>query len=320
MEVPPGRAREASLLLALGQLPAARTTIRGLQGRLRQSADLSLALADHDWRRADSLASWLQGQPQVATPVMVEAIATRATVAAVRGELSAAEALLRQAGELQHEKGSPSLASRAGRGLVTLALASGQPVPRAAPWLERDTTTSGLITRAYMAAAAGDTSRARRLLAGIRSRPGTRLGANGSTPEFIEACIAARAGRWGDAIALIAVAAREGSDRGDALFDRIGVTPERLLVAQAYERLGEPDSAAAFYLRLLGPECSRSLDSFAHQSLVMIYARMGRREEAEMHWQAFSVVFTSPDPVVRHLLDEARTAIVGLRAMAPHRG
>jgi hypothetical protein len=48
----------------------------------------------------------------------------------------------------------------------------------------------------------------------------------------------------------------------------------------------------------------------------MIYARMGRREDAERHWQAFSKVFINPDPEVKHLLDDARAAIQGLRGMA----
>jgi len=47
---------------------------------------------------------------------------------------------------------------------------------------------------------------------------------------------------------------------------------------------------------------------------------MGRREDAERHWREFSAAFTNPDPEVKHLLDEARAAIAGLRSMSPRKG
>ncbi len=85
-------------------------------------------------------------------------------------------------------------------------------------------------------------------------------------------------------------------------------------MAQAYERLGQPDSAAAFYLRLLGPEqpamgWTALVHSFAHQRLVMLYSHMGRLAEAERHMAILERDFTRPDPDVRHLLDEARAAV-----------
>jgi hypothetical protein len=194
-----------------------------------------------------------------------------------------------------------------------LAIAYGRPVPPAEPWVERDTTASGFITRAYLAAASGDTTSARRLLLELRARPSTRRGLHGATPEFVEACIAARGGRWGTVVELVAQAAREGSDRGSGIVDRIGVAPERLLVAQAYEQLGRPDSAAAFYERLLAPESSRMLDSFARARLVVLYARMARWAEAGKHLAILERDFTRPDGDVRHLLDEARTAVRNAR-------
>jgi hypothetical protein len=208
---------------------------------------------------------------------------------------------------------------------VLLALVSGRTVPRPEPWLERDTTTSALITRAYMAAASGEIPRARDLLSKLRARSTTRLGAHGSTPEFIEALIAARTRHWTDVPGRIASPAREGSDRGrpvaDPICDRIGTPAERWLVAQAYEQLGQPDSAAAFYLRMLGPEVPGInliglVHSFVHQRLVLLYARTGRLEEAERHLAILERNFTHPDPDLRHLLDDARAAVRGARGVA----
>jgi hypothetical protein len=166
-----------------------------------------------------------------------------------------------------------------------------------------------------MAAAAGDTAAARRLLSALRALPTTRLAAHGNTVEFIEALIAARGARWGDVVALIAQPARDGSDRGDSRFDRLGAAPERWLVAQAYERLGQPDSAVAFYDRLLAPGALSLTHSFARLRLVMLYARMGRAEAAERHFAVLERDCTNPDPDVRRLLDEARAAVRSARGM-----
>jgi hypothetical protein len=49
--------------------------------------------------------------------------------------------------------------------------------------------------------------------------------------------------------------------------------------------------------------------SFAHQRLVVLYARMGRPADARRHWRVFSETFTTPDPEMVHLVDEARAAL-----------
>jgi serine/threonine-protein kinase len=305
-------------LISLGRLAEARSAIIGLRGRFRKQLDLDLLLAAEAWDEADSLATLHEqaaGSPLV---LLVESASTRAQVAAVRGEVDAAEAGLQRAERLEHERGRPAQAARRARPRALLALMSGRAVPRPEPWLERDTTTAALITRAYLAAAAADTALAGHLLTDLRARSTTRLGAHGSTPEFIEAYIVAHSGRWSDVVALIARPAREGSDRGrpgsEPTADRIGVPQERWLVAQAYERLGQPDSAAAFYLRMLGPEqpglgMTALVHSFVHQRLVMLYVHMGRPTEAERHMAILERDFTRPDPDVRHLLDEARSAV-----------
>lgn len=297
-------------LTALGRFGSARAEADKLQGAPRRQAELNLALAERNWSRADSVANAVERDPRSSVTLLVSAAGARASTAAVAGRQSAAEACLRRASELEHDRGRRAIASRAGRAGVTLALASGRPVPAPAAWLERDTTTSALITRVYAAAARGDTTTARRQLAELRSRGSTRLGAHGSTPEFLEACIAARAGRWADVVSLIAKAALEGTDRGSGSWDRIGVAPERLLVAQAYEQLGRPDSAAAFYSSLLDPDNpARTLDSIARLKIVVLSARMGRSADAERHLAILKRDISNPDPDVARMLDEARAAV-----------
>ena len=98
----------------------------------------------------------------------------------------------------------------------------------------------------------------------------------------------------------------------------------RWLVAEAYEQLGRPDSAAAYFERAIAspPEGGtdfaqvRMASSFAHRRLVLLYARMGRLEEARRHWVAFSATLTRPDPEMAPLVEEARAALASAEGMA----
>ena len=98
---------------------------------------------------------------------------------------------------------------------------------------------------------------------------------------------------------------------------------KRWLVAEAYERLGQPDSAAAYFELAMSPIgnggalCdARIAYSFAHRRLVLLYARMGRLDEARRHWEIFSATFTRPDPEMLPLIEEARAALASAGAMA----
>ena len=95
------------------------------------------------------------------------------------------------------------------------------------------------------------------------------------------------------------------------------------LLAEAHEAAGQLDSAAVYYDKLGSPaESARRYEffasgltySFAHQRLVVLYARMGRVEDAERHWEIFSETFTNPDPDLVHLVDEARDVVAAATA------
>ena len=60
--------------------------------------------------------------------------------------------------------------------------------------------------------------------------------------------------------------------------------------------------------------CQEISYSFAHQRLVVLYARMGRVEDAERHWEIFNETFTNPDPDLVHLVDEARDVVAAATA------
>jgi hypothetical protein len=96
------------------------------------------------------------------------------------------------------------------------------------------------------------------------------------------------------------------------------------MAAEAYDRLGRRDSAAAYFERALAPPFaetpelyhSRMAFSFGHRRLVLLYARMGRLEEARRHWEIFSETFTRPDPEMVPLVEEARAALRSAEGVA----
>lgn len=179
-----------------------------------------------------------------------------------------------------------------------------------------DSTTAGLVARAVWAAAAGDSALARRLLATIRKRSGPDLGRQGFFgPGMVEAWLAARTGRWEDVVRDPGPAALQGEDHRYTVIESAPLV--RWLVAEAYERLGRPDSAAAYFERATAPVPQGGTDiaqirmasSFAHRRLVLLYLRMGRLEEARRHWEILRATFTHPDPEMAPLVEEARMAL-----------
>jgi hypothetical protein len=98
----------------------------------------------------------------------------------------------------------------------------------------------------------------------------------------------------------------------------------RWLVAEAYERLDRPDSAAAYFERATAPVPEGGTDfthirmasSFGHRRLALLYTRLGRREDARRHWEIFSTTFTHPDPEMKLLVEEARAALASAEGIA----
>jgi len=97
---------------------------------------------------------------------------------------------------------------------------------------------------------------------------------------------------------------------------------QRSLLADAYEHLGQPDSAALTLERVTSDPAPWEthlrgvLPPFAHRRLVLLYARMGRFEDARRHWQIFSETVRTPDPELRPMIEEARLALGSAEAMA----
>jgi tetratricopeptide (TPR) repeat protein len=285
-------------------------------------APMDIAAAAGQWSAAESLAKVLDSSPSLDDFFRPQARAALAAVRASRGQVSGADRTFRQAQSLAEAKGDLLSANFLRWSRLPLmvyshgvAAAPGEP----GRW---DSTTAGLVTRGLWAAAAGDTTLARRLLATIRTRPATQVARLGFAPELLQAWIAARGGRWQEVLNHIGPAALQGEAVGSVNLQSAPLM--RWMAAEAYDRLGPPDSAAVYFERAIAPPPEgganlyepRMAFSFAHRRLVLLYARTGRLEEARRHWEIFSATFTQPDPEMAPLVEEARTALASAEAMA----
>jgi len=281
---------------------------------------MDVAAAAGQWSAAESLAAVLRRSPTSDDDIRADAGWTLAAAQASRGQVRAAEQTLRQVqsvAETTHEILRANL-TRWDR--LTLALFSQGIAADPGSW---DSSTAGLVARGAWAAATGDTTLARRLLPTIRMRSAPDLARQGFFgPTMVEGWIAARSGRWQEVLRLLGPAALQGEAAGYVLIQSAPLV--RWLVAEAYERLDRPDSAASYYERAIAPlpvgglniPHSRMAFSFGHRRLVLLYARMGRLEEARRHWEIFSATFTRPDPEMMPQVDDARAALASAEGVA----
>jgi serine/threonine protein kinase/tetratricopeptide (TPR) repeat protein len=295
----------AQLLARVGRFDEARRRVATISGDYGTFARMEVAWQTGDWTAADSLARVVLERTRVWF-WRSEAFLAQASVRAARGQVRAALATLDQCATRLHSLGC-------GFHELVLRVATGSPVTGAELGvLSADTTAAGSLLQAWLAAISGDTIRARRLLARVRAMLPARRRRLGVGGVVVDATLAASAGRPDEVVRLLRPLADRGTLSGLRLTEAL-----RWSLAAAYERLGRPDSAAACLDRLVawqGPwnndEYMRGLtQAFARQRLVVLYARLGRLDDARRHWKTFRETFTNPDPEMRHFVDEARAAM-----------
>ena len=307
-------------LLILGRIDEARWLAPRLTASRYQASPLQLAMAAGDWEAAESLATVLRSS---ATHPDVRRIAGQhlAVVQAARGQVQASERTLRQGQSEAEAAEERRWTNRFRWGRLQLALVTQGVAADPGDAGRWDSTTAALVTRGLWSAAAGDTISARRLLAVVRTRSAADLARQGFGPAMLAGWIAARTGRWQEVVRDLGPTALDGDATGYVLIQSPPML--RWLVAEAYERLDRPDSAAAYFERAIASppvggsnlNDSRMAFSFGHRRLVLLYARMGRLPEARRHWEVFSSTFTRPDAEMLPLVEEARAALASAERM-----
>ena len=124
----------------------------------------------------------------------------------------------------------------------------------------------------------------------------------------LEAWIEARGRRWEGVTRILGPTAAKGEYDG-ADPDQVSSLATRWLVADAYQELGQLDSAAAYFELIESTRLPfqhlalRGLVyPFAERRLALLYHRLRRPEAVAQHWHAFVEAFVTPDPEVKGFL------------------
>jgi tetratricopeptide (TPR) repeat protein len=143
---------------------------------------------------------------------------------------------------------------------------------------------------------------------------------NGASTEMIEARAELQVGRPEEAVRLLRpIAVREVEPWPQIV--PVGLAWVRWTLADAFEQMGRPDSAAAYLERSASSPFADWASPYLHQRLTLLALRLGRIAEAERHLAAAEKAWDRPDPAIRRLLEEARQAVQSARGMArPERG
>jgi hypothetical protein len=142
---------------------------------------------------------------------------------------------------------------------------------------------------------------------------------------LLEARIDGLSGRWRDVVSKLQPVASQPLEIGAGWYPG-GASVIRWFLADAFEKLGQPDSAAIYLERVVSEPTSSYQEGhlrgivwpFAHLRLVGLYARMGRIEDARRHWVTFNETFTRPDRELKPMIEGAHTELVMTEAAAPH--
>jgi tetratricopeptide (TPR) repeat protein len=294
--------------ISLGRYDEARKLLPMIPNALtRERREVDLALAVADWATVDRILA--TGLLKEKSPQVVDAVL--ASLDAARGAVR--RAATRHQSSLKETRIDDEYAFGRCFRMVHIVEIAGIRDVLANVSACTDTTVPGLVVDGFRAVFAGDMSAALRSLGATRRKPVYLQRKYSTDIAVLEARIAAARGEWDKITGLLEPLSQDG--RVPAFCGRL---PIRWLVADAYENMGQKERAAESYERVLSPikltplgemYAFPSYSSFAHYRLVLLYAQLGRAEEARKHYDAFRAVFTEPDPELASMLEEARLAV-----------
>ena len=256
----------AIMLAEMGRLDSARAYYPRLAGNYAAYARLLDAAAAGDWAAAESTGAAVRTDPAVPGWVRMQATGTLASARAVRAGPEAAERTLDDA--IRSATGPEARWYGQARLLLAAALRrTPGPLPAS---LRGDTSAGGVLLRARWLAARGDTAAAAALLDTLSRATALDRRILEHGPDVVRAQIALARGTPREAVQLLAAHAEAG-EHDNAALDRPGTLAMRWLVADAWERLGESDSAGAIYAQILRP-VRVPANQIALRGLVVPYA------------------------------------------------
>ena len=306
------RINEIRQLERLGRVDEARELARNFRGAT-PGLRVAIEVRANNWATAERMADSLLADPGLDDNRRTGLLLGLASAQSARGAFKNAARMYERAGEMRT------------RFMLTIASGGALPLPDDAS--THDSSTINLLTRGLRAAIAGDRPGAQRLLETARARwahSPPELAWQGATPALLEARIEALAGRWDEAARILRPVASQRVELGTRVPGRAGMSTVRWFLADVFEKLGRPDSAVVILERVISdpapvwPETPVRgiVVPFAHRRLVLLYARMGRLEDAKRHWKIFSETVRTPDPEIQPLIAEARAALASAEGLA----
>jgi tetratricopeptide (TPR) repeat protein len=299
----------AEMLADVGRIAEAWEKATHLTGPFATSTGARIAVRAADWVKAESLATALLDTPIPARRRMAREIL--ASVAASRGQVHAAMGRLREAADDDHTA-LREMARNVYGAMLVLAVVSEAPLDAGALQTIPTDTAPGATLAALWAAAGGDTGRARARLIAVRALPAGRRRNPDAGLLLCEAWLAAAADQNAGVVELLRPVAAGGTSLGEVPVRQL----IRWTVAQAFERIQQSDSAAAWLERIAGPEGwaghgnLRGLTySFIQFKLGTLYTQLGEFDDAKQHYVAFLDAFTKPDPEYAWMVAEARAKL-----------
>jgi serine/threonine-protein kinase len=308
----------ASTLVGLERPREALVEAAKLKGPLAVFVGLQIRLLERAWDRADSLGRVLEADPTSQLLYRALGGTTRASILALRGEMAAASRALDRVGSMTVAEGRGGIVSYMWWNRAWFAQLTGRelPIPPAAAVSD----SQGASILALYAAMRGDSANARRLFAGWRSEVPPKHRA--AFLAQVDGWLDWRGERWTRVLDDLRESAlgglREGIPQDEAFR-----TPSRWLMADAFERLGQPDSAVVYLDLMLEPPGHHTAllvtrgfsEPFVRRRLVALNVALGRLDEARRQWDALAATTTRPDPELLASLDETRAALQSAEAM-----
>jgi tetratricopeptide (TPR) repeat protein len=314
------RVNLVSDLMLLARFDEAREAASHLTGVYRANLLYSVERAANRWVVAESIAVRNLDDPRVNEDFPGLFLWFLGQTQFARGDLRVARATLTRSVAMSLAAQDPAGLEWDRLLLVEYSVVSSQALPLPPGAELRDTSATGVLTHGLAATAAGDLALARRSLAELNARSAQALALQGAGPALLEARVATLGARPMDAVALLRPFAVERVDPG---FPGVGVGLAwvRWSLADAFERLDQPDSAAAYLERVMSVPVDTEVWPFVRLRLALLYARMGRIPDAERLLAAAEQAWDRPDAAARRMLEQARAAVRAARAMAqPERG
>jgi len=310
-------------LFLLGRFDEAREAARHQSGNAKTFLFACIEMAAGRWAAAESIGVANLDERAVQADLPGIFLYTRSVARFARGGLRAASSDMAAAVVAARAAPDPASVEIYQRCAVLFSDVSGRLTPLPSEPASRDTALVLVMTRGLRAAVAGDAATAKACLATVRGNPAGRLAVVGVSPAVLEGRVALLGGRPEDAIGLLRPLAQLRIEPGFPM-NGLGLNWARWVLADAFERTGRPDSAAACLENaLVAPSMMSDAIQrpFMRHRLALLYARMGRVTDAERHLAAVEQAWDHPDPAIRRMLDEARAAVASARGMArPERG